>query len=188
MRKRITAFIDKQVLSRRTGLRCQCPLYRGQRKCGNKAEKRGAACKRPCRSCFRTGAWLYCTDAENAEKDFRSCDFAAQKYDILVATTVIEVGVDAERQSDGGRGRRPESLVCRSCTSCADVSAAVHGSRTACSSARTRDRSRGSVWAHLCRTGDGFEVVRAPQKQRSAVRVIFSVSGSTVCPHCTLRI
>ena len=32
-------------------------------------------------------------------------------------------------------------------TSCADVSAAVHGSRTACSSARIRDRSRGSACA-----------------------------------------
>lgn len=93
MRKRITAFIDKQV-----GLGGQayvvCPLIEDSENAETKLKARNSM-QKTCRSCFRTGAWLYCTDAwKNAEKDQIMRDFAAQKYDILVATTVIEVGVD----------------------------------------------------------------------------------------------
>ena len=47
--------------SRWAGLR-RVSAHRGQRKCRNQAEKCGTARKKTCRSCFRTGAWLYCTD------------------------------------------------------------------------------------------------------------------------------
>ena len=102
---------------------------------------------------------------KNAEKDQIMRDFAAQKYDILVATTVIEVGVDvpnanlmvvedADRfglsqlhQLRGRVGRGTRQSYC--------VFFGADKGQVA------RERLR-----ILCRTGDGFEVARADLAQR----------------------
>ena len=99
-----------------------------------------------------------------AEKDAVMRDFAAHKYDILVATTVIEVGVDvpnanlmvedADRfglsqlhQLRGRVGRGTRQSYC------------VFFGADKSSTARERLKI-------LCKTNDGFEIARADLSQR----------------------
>ena len=73
--------------------------------------------------------------------------FAAGEIDVLVATSVIEVGIDvAERDGDGGRGR-PSATGSRSSTSSAAGSAAASTSRSASSSAtrKAREAAQGAA-------------------------------------------
>ena len=102
---------------------------------------------------------------KNADKEQVMRDFAARQYDILVATTVIEVGVDvpnanlmivedADRfglsqlhQLRGRVGRGPRQSYC------------VFFGADKGESARERLKI-------LCRTGDGFEIARADLAQR----------------------
>lgn len=164
MRKRITAFIDKQV-----GLGGQayvvCPLIEDS----ENAESRLKSAEQHAKDLqkllpHRRVAVLH-GRMKNAEKDQIMRDFAAQKYDILVATTVIEVGVDvpnanlmvvedADRfglsqlhQLRGRVGRGTRQSYC--------VFFGADKGQVA------RERLR-----ILCRTGDGFEVARADLAQR----------------------
>ena len=123
---------------------------------------------------------------KNADKEQVMRDFAARQYDILVATTVIEVGVDvpnanlmvvedADRfglsqlhQLRGRVGRGPRQSYC------------VFFGADKGESARERLKI-------LCRTGDGFEIARADLTP-SAGRATFSAGGSTACLRCMLLI
>ena len=137
MRRRITAFIEKQ-LAAGGQIYVVCPLVED-----GEGDSR----------------------LKSAEKDAVMRDFAAQKYDILVATTVIEVGVDvpnanlmvvedADRfglsqlhQLRGRVGRGTRQSYC-----------VFFG---ADKGATARERLK-----ILCKTNDGFEIARADLSQR----------------------
>ena len=90
MRKRITAFIDKQVEAGGQ-VYVVCPLVE-EGETGLKSAEQHA---KDLQSALphRRVAVLH-GRMKNADKDQIMRDFAARQYDILVATTVIEVGVD----------------------------------------------------------------------------------------------
>ncbi len=67
------------------------------------------------------------------EKDAVMQSFARGDIDVLIATTVVEVGVDVPERVDDGRSSRPTGSASRSCTSCADASAAAACPGSACS-------------------------------------------------------
>lgn len=164
MRKRITAFIDKQV-----GLGGQayvvCPLIEDSENAETKLKSAEQHAKDLQRLLPHRRVAVLHGRMKNAEKDQIMRDFAAQKYDILVATTVIEVGVDvpnanlmvvedADRfglsqlhQLRGRVGRGTRQSYC--------VFFGADKGQVA------RERLR-----ILCRTGDGFEVARADLAQR----------------------
>ena len=161
MRKRITAFIDKQVEAGGQ-VYVVCPLVEEGETDLKSAEQHAkdlqAALPR------RRIAVLH-GRMKNADKEQVMHDFAAGQYDILVATTVIEVGVDvpnanlmvvedADRfglsqlhQLRGRVGRGARQSYC--------VFFGADKGQTA--------RERLKI---LCRTGDGFEVARADLAQR----------------------
>lgn len=184
MRKRITAFIDKQV-----GLGGQayvvCPLIEDSENAETKLKSAEQHAKDLQKLLPHRRVAVLHGRMKNAEKDQIMRDFAAQKYDILVATTVIEVGVDvpnanlmvvedADRfglsqlhQLRGRVGRGTRQSYC-----------VFFGA--------DKGQSRGSACASCA--GPATASRSHAQTSRSAVRVTFSVSGSTACPHCTLRI
>ena len=148
MRKRITAFIDKQV-----GLGGQayvvCPLIEDSENAETKLKSAEQHAKDLQKLLPHRRVAVLHGRMKNAEKDQIMRDFAAQKYDILVATTVIEVGVDVPNANlmvvEVGRGTRQSYCV---------FFGADKGQVA-------RERLR-----ILCRTGDGFEVARADLAQR----------------------
>ena len=101
------------------------------------------------------------------EKDQIMRDFAAQKYDILVATTVIEVGVDVPNANlmvveDADRFGLSQLHQLRGRVG--------RGTRQSYCVFFGADKGQvaGSALRILCRTGDGFEVARAdPRAARS---------------------
>ena len=161
MRKRITAFIDKQVEAGGQ-VYVVCPLVEegetGLKSAEQHAKDLQAALP------HRRVAVLH-GRMKNADKDQVMRAFAARKYDILVATTVIEVGVDvpnanlmvvedADRfglsqlhQLRGRVGRGTRQSYC------------IFFGADKGEAARERLKI-------LCRTGDGFEVARADLAQR----------------------
>lgn len=161
MRRRITAFIDKQIAAGGQ-VYVVCPLVEEGELNLKSAEQHAKALQQLLP--HRRVAVLH-GRMKNADKEQVMRDFAAQNYDILVATTVIEVGVDvpnanlmvvedADRfglsqlhQLRGrvGRGSRQSYCIFFG----ADKGQAA------------RDRLK-----VLCRTGDGFEIARADLAQR----------------------
>ena len=161
MRKRITAFIDKQVEAGGQAY-VVCPLVEegetGLKSAEQHAKDLQAALP------HRRIAVLH-GRMKNADKEQVMRDFAARQYDILVATTVIEVGVDvpnanlmvvedADRfglsqlhQLRGRVGRGTRQSYC------------IFFGADKGEAARERLKI-------LCRTGDGFEVARADLAQR----------------------
>ena len=161
MRKRITAFIDKQV---EVGgqVYVVCPLVE-EGETGLKSAEQHA---KDLQSALphRRVAVLH-GRMKNADKDQIMRDFAARQYDILVATTVIEVGVDvpnanlmvvedADRfglsqlhQLRGRVGRGTRQSYC------------IFFGADKGEAARERLKI-------LCKTGDGFEIARADLAQR----------------------
>ena len=163
MRRRITAFIEKQLVAGGQ-VYVVCPLVEdGEGDSSLKSAEQHAKdiqAQLP----HRRVAVLH-GRMKNAEKDAVMRDFAAHKYDILVATTVIEVGVDvpnanlmvvedADRfglsqlhQLRGRVGRGTRQSYC------------VFFGADKGSTARERLKS-------LCKTNDGFEIARADLSQR----------------------
>lgn len=161
MRKRITAFIDKQVEAGGQ-VYVVCPLVE-EGEAGLKSAEQHA---KDLQSALphRRVAVLH-GRMKNADKDQIMRDFAARQYDILVATTVIEVGVDvpnanlmvvedADRfglsqlhQLRGRVGRGTRQSYC------------IFFGADKGEAARERLKI-------LCRTGDGFEIARADLAQR----------------------
>lgn len=161
MRKRITAFIDKQVEAGGQ-VYVVCPLVEegetGLKSAEQHAKDLQAALP------HRRIAVLH-GRMKNADKDQVMRDFSAKQYDILVATTVIEVGVDvpnanlmvvedADRfglsqlhQLRGRVGRGTRQSYC------------IFFGADKGEAARERLKI-------LCRTGDGFEIARADLAQR----------------------
>ena len=161
MRKRITAFIDKQVEAGGQ-VYVVCPLVEEGETDLKSAEQHAKDLQAALP--HRRIAVLH-GRMKNADKEQVMHDFAAGQYDILVATTVIEVGVDvpnanlmvvedADRfglsqlhQLRGRVGRGARQSYC--------VFFGADKGQTA--------RERLKI---LCRTGDGFEVARADLAQR----------------------
>lgn len=163
MRRRITAFIEKQLVAGGQ-VYVVCPLVEdGEGDSSLKSAEQHAKdiqAQLP----HRRVAVLH-GRMKNAEKDAVMRDFAAHKYDILVATTVIEVGVDvpnanlmvvedADRfglsqlhQLRGRVGRGTRQSYC------------VFFGADKGSTARERLKI-------LCKTNDGFEIARADLSQR----------------------
>ena len=161
MRKRITAFIDKQVEAGGQ-VYVVCPLVE-EGEAGLKSAEQHA---KDLQSALphRRVAVLH-GRMKNADKDQIMRDFAARQYDILVATTVIEVGVDvpnanlmvvedADRfglsqlhQLRGRVGRGTRQSYC------------IFFGADKGEAARERLKI-------LCKTGDGFEIARADLAQR----------------------
>lgn len=161
MRKRITAFIDKQVEAGGQ-VYVVCPLVEegetGLKSADQHAKDLQSALP------HRRVAVLH-GRMKNADKDQIMRDFAARQYDILVATTVIEVGVDvpnanlmvvedADRfglsqlhQLRGRVGRGTRQSYC------------IFFGADKGEAARERLKI-------LCKTGDGFEIARADLAQR----------------------
>ena len=156
MRRRITAFIEKQ-LAAGGQVYVVCPLVED-----GEGDSRLKSAEQHAKD---LQAQLPHGRMKNAEKDAVMRDFAAQKYDILVATTVIEVGVDvpnanlmvvedADRfglsqlhQLRGRVGRGTRQSYC-----------VFFG---ADKGATARERLK-----ILCKTNDGFEIARADLSQR----------------------
>ena len=161
MRKRITAFIDKQVEAGGQ-VYVVCPLVE-EGETGLKSAEQHAKDLQNALP-HRRVAVLH-GRMKNADKDQVMRAFAARKYDILVATTVIEVGVDvpnanlmvvedADRfglsqlhQLRGRVGRGTRQSYC------------IFFGADKGEAARERLKI-------LCRTGDGFEIARADLAQR----------------------
>ena len=163
MRRRITVFIEKQLVAGGQ-VYVVCPLVEdGEGDSSLKSAEQHAKdiqAQLP----HRRVAVLH-GRMKNAEKDAVMRDFAAHKYDILVATTVIEVGVDvpnanlmvvedADRfglsqlhQLRGRVGRGTRQSYC------------VFFGADKGSTARERLKI-------LCKTNDGFEIARADLSQR----------------------
>ena len=164
-RARINAFIRKQVTE---GHQCfvVCPAVEENRGAGREVRRRPG--RRPCRKpSFRTCGWrLLHGQMKGAEKEAVMASFARGEADVLVATTVIEVGVDvpnatlmviedADRfglsqlhQLRGrvGRGRRQELLHSHHPT--------------------TGTRRPGPRLKALCATNDGFQIAEEDLKFR----------------------
>ena len=161
MRKRITAFIDKQVEAGGQ-VYVVCPLVE-EGETGLKSAEQHAKDLQNALP-HRRVAVLH-GRMKNADKDQVMRAFAARKYDILVATTVIEVGVDvpnanlmvvedADRfglsqlhQLRGRVGRGTRQSYC------------IFFGADKGEAARERLKI-------LCKTGDGFEIARADLAQR----------------------
>lgn len=161
MRRRITAFIDKQIAAGGQAY-VVCPLVEKGELNLKSAEQHAKDLQATLP--HRRVAVLH-GRMKNAEKEQVMRDFAAARYDILVATTVIEVGVDvpnanlmvvedADRfglsqlhQLRGRVGRGSRQSYC--------VFFGADKGQTA--------RERLKI---LCRTGDGFEIARADLAQR----------------------
>ncbi len=161
MRRRITAFIDKQVEAGGQAY-VVCPLVEEGETNLKSAEQHALDLQRALP--HRRIAVLH-GRMKSAEKEQIMRAFAAQEYDILVATTVIEVGVDvpnanlmvvedADRfglsqlhQLRGRVGRGTRQSYC--------IFFGADKGETA--------RERLKI---LCRTGDGFEIARADLSQR----------------------
>lgn len=161
MRRRITAFIDKQIAAGGQAY-VVCPLVEEGELNLKSAEQHAKDLQATLP--HRRVAVLH-GRMKNAEKEQVMRDFAAARYDILVATTVIEVGVDvpnanlmvvedADRfglsqlhQLRGRVGRGSRQSYC--------VFFGADKGQTA--------RERLKI---LCRTGDGFEIARADLAQR----------------------
>lgn len=161
MRQRITKFIDKQIENGGQAY-VVCPLVEDGETDLKSAEQHAETLKKALP--HRNIAMLH-GRMKNADKEKIMNDFAAKKYDVLVATTVIEVGVDvpganlmvvenAERfglsqlhQLRGrvGRGKRQSYCVFFG----ADKGQA----------AKERLKT-------LCKTNDGFEIARSDLAQR----------------------
>lgn len=161
MRRRIEAFIEKQIKAGGQ-VYVVCPLVEEGELPLKSAEEHGAALQK-CLPHRRIG--ILHGRMKAADKDAIMCAFAGGKLDILVATTVIEVGVnvpnaclmvieDADRfglsqlhQLRGrvGRGERQSYCICFG----------------ADKGARAKERLK-----VLCRTNDGFEIARADLAQR----------------------
>ena len=93
--------------------------------------------------------------------------FAAGEVDVLVATTVIEVGVDVAERDRDGRPATPTGSASPSCTSCAAGSAG--GRRRACACSSPTCRRRAPARARLdavAATVDGFELARVDLESR----------------------
>lgn len=163
MRRRITAFIEKQVQAGGQ-VYVVCPLVEeSESGVELKSAEQHAADLRVLLP-HRRIAVLH-GRMKSADKEQIMQEFAAQKYDILVATTVIEVGVDvpnanlmvvedADRfglsqlhQLRGRVGRGSRESYC--------IFFGADKSQT------TRDRLR-----ILCQTNDGFEIAKADLEQR----------------------
>lgn len=163
MRRRITAFIEKQ-LAAGGQVYVVCPLVEDGDGDSRLKSAEQHAKDLQAQLPHRRVAVLH-GRMKNAEKDAVMRDFAAQKYDILVATTVIEVGVDvpnanlmvvedADRfglsqlhQLRGRVGRGTRQSYC-----------VFFG---ADKGATARERLK-----ILCKTNDGFEIARADLSQR----------------------
>lgn len=161
MRKRITAFIDKQI-GQGGQVYVVCPLVEEGEMNLKSAEQHAVDLQNALP--HRRVAVLH-GRMKSAEKERVMQAFAAQKYDILVATTVIEVGVDvpnanlmvvedADRfglsqlhQLRGRVGRGTRQSYC--------IFFGADKGQTA--------RERLKI---LCKTNDGFEVARADLSQR----------------------
>ena len=161
MRRRITAFIDKQIAAGGQSY-VVCPLVEEGELNLKSAEQHAKDLQAALP--HRRVAVLH-GRMKSAEKEQVMRDFAAARYDILVATTVIEVGVDvpnanlmvvedADRfglsqlhQLRGRVGRGSRQSYC--------VFFGADKGQTA--------RERLKI---LCRTGDGFEIARADLAQR----------------------
>ena len=163
MRRRITAFIEKQ-LAAGGQVYVVCPLVEDGEGDSRLKSAEQHAKDLQAQLPHRRVAVLH-GRMKSAEKDAVMRDFAAQKYDILVATTVIEVGVDvpnanlmvvedADRfglsqlhQLRGRVGRGTRQSYC-----------VFFG---ADKGATARERLK-----ILCKTNDGFEIARADLSQR----------------------
>ncbi len=161
MRRRITTFIDKQIAAGGQAY-VVCPLVEEGELNLKSAEQHAKDLQAALP--HRRVAVLH-GRMKNAEKEQVMRDFATARYDILVATTVIEVGVDvpnanlmvvedADRfglsqlhQLRGRVGRGSRQSYC--------VFFGADKGQTA--------RERLKI---LCRTGDGFEIARADLAQR----------------------
>ena len=161
MRQRITAFIDKQVADGGQ-VYVVCPLVEEGEQDLKSAEQHAADLQNALP--HRRVAVLH-GRMKNADKERVMQAFAAKEYDILVATTVIEVGVDvsnanlmvvedADRfglsqlhQLRGRVGRGQRQSYC--------IFFGADKGQTA--------RERLKI---LCKTNDGFEVARADLAQR----------------------
>ncbi len=161
MRKRITAFIDKQI-GQGGQVYVVCPLVEEGEMNLKSAEQHAVDLQKALP--HRRVAVLH-GRMKSAEKERVMQAFAAQEYDILVATTVIEVGVDvpnanlmvvedADRfglsqlhQLRGRVGRGTRQSYC--------IFFGADKGQTA--------RERLKI---LCKTNDGFEVARADLSQR----------------------
>ena len=161
MRRRITAFIDKQV-EEGGQVYVVCPLVEEGELELKSAEQHAVDLQKAL--LHRRVAVLH-GRMKNADKEQVMRDFAARQYDILVATTVIEVGVDvpnanlmvvedADRfglsqlhQLRGRVGRGKRQSYC--------IFFGADKGQTA--------RERLKI---LCKTNDGFEVARADLAQR----------------------
>lgn len=161
MRSRITAFIEKQVAAGGQ-VYVVCPLIE-EGETDLKSAEQHAADLRQCLPRRRI-AVLH-GRMKNAEKEQIMRDFSARKYDILVATTVIEVGMDvpnanlmvvedADRfglsqlhQLRGRVGRGSRASYC--------IFFGADKGELA------RDRLR-----ILCKTNDGFKIAQADLAQR----------------------
>ena len=161
MRKRITAFIDKQI-GQGGQVYVVCPLVEEGEMNLKSAEQHAVDLQKALP--HRRVAVLH-GRMKSTEKERVMQAFAAQEYDILVATTVIEVGVDvpnanlmvvedADRfglsqlhQLRGRVGRGTRQSYC--------IFFGADKGQTA--------RERLKI---LCKTNDGFEVARADLSQR----------------------
>ena len=163
MRRRITAFIEKQLVAGGQ-VYVVCPLVEDGEGDSKLKSAEQHAKDLQAQLPHRRVAVLH-GRMKNAEKDAVMRDFAAHKYDILVATTVIEVGVDvpnanlmvvedADRfglsqlhQLRGRVGRGTRQSYCVFFGADKGVTA----------------RERLKI---LCKTNDGFEIARADLSQR----------------------
>ena len=161
MRKRITAFIDKQVEAGGQAY-VVCPLVEegetGLKSAEQHAKDLQAALP------HRRIAVLH-GRMKNADKDQVMRAFAARKYDILVATTVIEVGVDVPNANlmvveDADRFGLSQLHQLRG-----RVGRGTRQSYCIFFGADKGDAARERLKI-LCKTGDGFEIARADLAQR----------------------
>lgn len=161
MRQRITAFIEKQIAAGGQ-VYVVCPLVEAGELALKSAEQHAGELQKLLP--HRRVAVLH-GQMKNTEKDRIMQAFAAQEYDILVTTTVIEVGVDvpnanlmivedADRfgmsqlhQLRGRVGRGSRQSYC------------IFFGADKGETARQRLKT-------LCKTNDGFEIARADLAQR----------------------
>ena len=153
-----------------------CPLVEGgeaaeARAATTEAERLAPAPSPPSRVGLAHGA------QRTEEKRAAMADFAEGRTDLLVATTVVEVGHRRPQRHRDRRSRAPTASGSRSCTSCAGGWGAASTRACACCSASRPTEDGARRLEALTQTTDGFRLAELDLEIRGEGSILGAAPG-----------